>query len=242
MNQTLKKLKEIIKTKQTNLCIAADVNTKKELLKIANELGSYICILKTHIDIVEDFDTELITELQRLSEKHNFLLFEDRKFADIGNTVKHQYQNGIYNIADWAHITNCHIIPGPGIIKGLKEIGLRKNRGLLLLAQMSSKDNLLDDEYTKKCIKMAKEHSDFVIGFIAQEKLIDDENFITMTPGVKIASGTDDLGQQYNTPKKVIGDKKSDIIIVGRGIHEADNPTEEAIKYRDAGWQAYTKK
>jgi len=238
MNPALKKLKEIMKEKETNLCIAADVNTKKELLKIADELGPYICVLKTHIDIIEDFDTELITELQRLSEKHNFLLFEDRKFADIGNTVKHQYQNGIYHIADWAHITNCHIIPGPGIIEGLKEIGLHKNRGLLLLAQMSSKDNLLNAEYTQKTIEMAKEHSNFVIGFIAQEKLVDNENFITITPGVKMAKGGDDLGQQYNTPEKVIGEKKSDIIIVGRGIYEAENPIEEAKKYQKAGWEA----
>ena len=109
MNEITKKLKQIMEEKQTNLCIAADVITKKELLKIADELGPYICVLKTHIDILLDFDIEVITELQRLSEKHDFLLFEDRKFADIGNTVKHQYQNGIYNIADWAHIINCHI-------------------------------------------------------------------------------------------------------------------------------------
>lgn len=225
--------------KQTNLCIAADVITKHELLTIADELGPEICVLKTHIDIIENFDDDLVIELQRLSEKHNFLLFEDRKFADIGNTVKHQYQNGIYHIADWSHLTNCHTVPGPGIIDGLKEVGLHKGRGLLLLAEMSSKGSLATGTYTEETLKMAETHKDFVIGFITQRQLLDDPCFINLTPGVNLAIEGDKLGQQYNTPEIVIGEKKSDIIIVGRGIYGSPNPMVEAKKYRHAGWQAY---
>ena len=238
-NPTAKKLLQLMDQKQTNLAIAADVITKKELLEIADTLGPEICILKTHIDIVEDFDEDLIIRLQRLSEQHNFLLFEDRKFADIGNTVIHQYENGIYHIADWAHITNAHTVPGPGIIEGLKQVGLRKGRGLLLLAEMSSKGTLAQGEYTQKTLKMAQANKDFVIGFITMKKLLDDPCFINMTPGVKLAEGGDSMGQQYNTPENVIAKNGSDIIIVGRGIYEAQDPVADAKKSRDAGWKVY---
>ncbi|HBU06982.1 MAG TPA: orotidine-5'-phosphate decarboxylase [Candidatus Magasanikbacteria bacterium] len=241
-NPTAKKLFKIMETKQTNLAIAADVVTKEKLLKIAEELGPEICVLKTHIDIIEDFDADLIIQLQRLAEEHNFLIFEDRKFADIGNTVKYQYQNGIYNIADWSHITNAHTVPGPGIIQGLKEIGLPKGRGLLLLAEMSSKGTLAKGTYTEETLKMAEENKDFVIGFITMKKLLDNPCFVNMTPGVQLAQGGDTLGQQYNTPEKVIKKNNSDVIIVGRGIYEAENPLTEAKKYREAGWQAYQEK
>ncbi len=239
VNQTAKQLLQLMDDKQTNLALAADVTTKKELLQIASELGPHICVLKTHIDIIEDFDTELITELQRLSEKHDFLIFEDRKFADIGNTVKEQYQGGIYHIVDWAHITNAHTVPGPGIIQGLKEIGMFKNRGLLLLAEMSSQGTLAQGEYTQKTVQMALDNKDFVIGFITMSQLIDEPFFINFTPGVQIAKAADSLGQQYNTPANVIGKQKSDIIIVGRGIYAAPDPIAEANKYREAGWQSY---
>ncbi|PIT87466.1 MAG: orotidine-5'-phosphate decarboxylase [Candidatus Magasanikbacteria bacterium CG10_big_fil_rev_8_21_14_0_10_40_10] len=241
-NQTAKKLLNLMESKQTNLSIAADVTTKAELIKIANELGPEICLLKTHIDIVEDFDTDLVVQLQRLSEQHNFLLFEDHKFADIGNTVKHQYQDGIYHIADWADIINAHTVSGPGIIDGLREVGLPKGRALLLLAEMSSQGNLATGEYTAQTLKMAQTNKDFVIGFITMRKLLADPTFINMTPGVKLASGGDSLGQQYNTPHKVIVEQNSDIIIVGRGIYQADDPVAEAKKYRSAGWEAYQKR
>lgn len=238
-NQTAKKLLNIIEEKKTNLSIAADMTSGEQILSVLDKIGPEICMAKMHIDIVTDFSEEFINKLVELKEKHNFLIFEDRKFADIGNTVKMQYSQGIYHIVDWADIVNAHSVPGPGIIDGLREVGEPKGRGLVMLAEMSPEGNLATGEYTEKTLKMAEENSDFVIGFITMKKLLDNSSFINMTPGVKLVEGGDNLGQQYNTPEKVIKDQGSDIIIVGRGIYEADDPVSEAKKYKEAGWKAY---
>lgn len=237
-NPTAKELFRVMEKKQSNLCVAADVGTKDELLRLAEQVGPHICMLKTHIDVIHDFDTDLVIHLKRLSEQYNFLLFEDRKFADIGNTVKLQFEQGIYHISDWADIVNCYIFPGPGVIEALKEVADGKGQGLLLIAQMSSKDNLLDQDHARKAVAMAESHKDFVIGFIAQERLTENPALITMTPGVKLTEGNDTLGQQYNTPASVVA-KGTDVIIVGRGIRAANDPATAAKTYQTAGWEAY---
>ncbi|MFH0819163.1 MAG: orotidine-5'-phosphate decarboxylase [Patescibacteria group bacterium] len=237
-NPTAQKLLELMLEKQTNLSIAADLTSGAEILDLLDKIGSEICVAKMHIDVLTDFSNDFINKLVELKEKHNFLIFEDRKFADIGNTVKMQYAQGIYHIVDWADITNAHTVPGPGIIEGLKEVGLPKGRGLLLLAEMTPEGTLAKGEYTQASIKMAQEHDDFVFGFITTKQLVDDPKFINFTPGVKFGGGGDGLKQQYNTPENAIS-SGSDVLIVGRGIYEAHNPAEEAKKYREEAWKAY---
>lgn len=229
----------IMEEKRSNLSFNPDVTTKAELLRLADLVGPEICLLKTHMDMIRDFDKDLIVQLEALAKKHRFLIFEDRKFADIGNTVAHQYAHGVHTISDWAHITNAHMVPGPGIIEGLKKVGLPKKRGLLLLAEMSSEGTLATGGYTDETVKNALKHKDFVIGFVAMRRLTDDPAMIHLTPGVQLQESSDGMGQQFKTPKFVIEQQKSDIIQVGRGIYAAADPVSEARKYREAGWASY---
>ncbi len=78
-------LLSLISIKRSNLCVSADVHRTYELLKLAEEVGDYICVFKTHADIIDDFSERTIKGLQEISRRKNFLLFEDRKLGDIGS-------------------------------------------------------------------------------------------------------------------------------------------------------------
>ncbi|KAF4126404.1 uridine monophosphate synthetase [Geosmithia morbida] len=382
---------KLMDLKASNLCLSADVPTARELLYLADKIGPSIVVLKTHHDMVAgwDYDQETGTgaKLSALARRHGFLIFEDRKFGDIGNTVELQYTSGSARIIDWAHITNVNMVPGkasvtslanaaarwleripyqvktsvtvgtprmegeefddeegdsnnnnnnnnnsnkderdgkndkddchlqspdnnsnilqfngdgngkqpqPGegrkgsivsittltqqyepahsprlhqaiseeegaLLHGIEEAPL--NRGLLILAQMSSKGNFMNAEYTQACVEAAREHKDFVMGFVSQEALntLPEDDFIHMTPGCQLPPEHDEdgnpdegqqqqqamgdgKGQQYNTPGKLIGICGADIAIVGRGIIKAGDPEHEADRYRSAAWKAYTER
>lgn len=241
-NPVSRELFLIMEEKRSNLAVAVDVTTKEELLHFARTLGPYICVLKTHIDMIRDFDLHLLLELQEIAKKYRFLIFEDRKFADIGKTVQEQYEGGIYKIANWSHMVTAHSVPGTGIVEGLRKIGLRQGKALLLLAEMSSEGSLATGSYTEATIRMARTYSDFVIGFIAQRRLVSEPYFVHMTPGVNISASGDDLRQQYNHPDFAIGTQGSDVIIVGRGILQAQDPAEAAKLYQETGWNAYLRR
>ncbi|KAJ4306693.1 orotidine 5'-phosphate decarboxylase [Collariella sp. IMI 366227] len=342
--------------KASNLCLSADVTTARELLALADKVGPSIVVLKTHYDLISGWDynpqTGTGARLAALARKHGFLIFEDRKFVDIGKTVQMQYTAGTARIIDWAHITNAAIDAGKDMVRAMAEAAAKwkerinyevktsvtvgtpvsdrfeefedieeqtvqtdekgepyrldsldqyprdsrdidgrkgsivsvttvtqsfepadsprlaktnergddlvfagieeppMDRGLLLLAQMSTKGCLMSKEYTQACVEAARDHKSFVMGYVAQSNLntLPDDDFIHMTPGCKLPPAGeeenghiegDGLGQQYNTPSKLINICGTDIVIVGRGIITAGDPPSEAERYRRKAWKAY---
>lgn len=231
--------------KKSNLILSLDVTTKKAFFDLLEPLAGQIAMVKTHVDILEDFDEGFVRRLRKLARDEHFLIFEDRKFADIGNTVRHQFRDGLYHIADWADCVTVHPLPGPGILSGLFE-GLHRPVAAFILAAMSARGTLISDNYTRRAIEMGREHRQWVAGFIGfgREKAhierlrakMPSDSFMLM-PGVNLRQKGDGLGQQYVSAAEAVAGG-ADFIIVGRGILRAEEPPAEARAYREQAWRA----
>ncbi|KAH8600289.1 Orotidine 5'-phosphate decarboxylase domain-containing protein [Bisporella sp. PMI_857] len=321
-------LLRLMSIKKSNLCLSADVSTTNQLLYLADTIGPFIVVLKTHYDLINNWDYNPSTgtgaKLARLARRHGFLIFEDRKFGDIGNTVQLQYTEGSARIIEWSHITNVeerkryevktdisvgtprpesvesdddessintpipeengldaykgsrdgrkasivsittnfsqHFEPANSprnweaigeeevLYPGIEEAPLE--RGLLILAQMSSVGNFMTGDYTESVCREREGAYRIRDGFRKSGELERGRrrSVLSMTPGCQLPPEEaddeadiegDGKGQQYNTPKKLVGALGNDVVIVGRGIIKAANPRAEAERYRRSAWAAY---
>lgn len=230
-HSSAQRLLELAIEKKSNLIASADVITTPELLQFAEQVGPHIVALKTHMDIITDFDFEkTILPLQALAKKHQFLLMEDRKFADIGNTQELQYSYGIYRISFWADLITSHMIGGA------TSLDYFLNSGVIAILEMSSKGALTDVHYREQALKVAQTHHN-VVGGVAQSAL--PEDLLLFTPGINLEDKGDAKGQQYNTPDYAFEQLHTDFIIVGRGIYKAEDAEKAALNYKIKGWEAY---
>jgi len=178
-----------------------------------------------------DFDAdETILKLKDIATKHNFLLMEDRKFADIGNTQELQFAYGTFKISNWADLVTAQVIAG------YDSLDCFRNVGVVAILGMSSKGTLTDQNYQDEATKIAVAHPN-VFGGVSQRKIPNE--LLLFTPGININTAGDGKGQQYNTPEHAFRNLKTDFIIVGRGIYKADDAEMAALHYKIAGWKAY---
>lgn len=195
-NPLIDKLLNIKHEKQSSIIASLDCDNVYEVMEM---VGPYVCAVKLHGDIFETLD---IAKINELKHKYNFLVIEDRKFSDIPYICLKQLKL----IKRYADIVTVHGICGELLIKTLSD-----EIGVIVVCNMSLKDNLMDRVYQNKVL-------DFdiinLVGYVSQYKI---DNYLTFTPGIHVDKQNDDLNQQYNLPSN-----ECDFHIVGRGLYEGD--------------------
>jgi orotidine 5'-phosphate decarboxylase subfamily 1/orotate phosphoribosyltransferase len=228
-NKFQRSLYEICQSKKTNICASLDLTNPIELLNILNIIGDMICSVKLHFDIINftyQMPLELfVSKLKALKETKNFMVIEDRKFADIPYIVSKQFDK----LSDCIDMITTHGICG----KTLLDILDKKNVGIILIHSMSVQNNLIDKVYSMNVLDIGKNYEN-VVGYVTQEGFVS-SHFI-FSPGIALSeqsSSTDNMGQVYRPVESV----KADIYIVGRSLYESKNILQTMKAFQEIGYE-----
>jgi uridine monophosphate synthetase len=209
--------------KKTNLILSADITDIEKFKKTIIECGEHIFALKIHLDIFPETEREDIRNfIIKQKKEDNFLIIEDRKFSDICKTNIQQMK--ALKIKTYADIVICHGVAGFEFIKHC-------SLPVLVVAQLSCKNNLINTEYTKQCVFEASKNKN-IIGFISQENL-GYNKCIYCKPGIRLDKIKDDYDQTYTGITDGI-----DFYIVGRGITNFKNQNEMTKYYKETLWKS----
>ena len=245
----LQRIRDTIRRKKSNLVLSLDVTDQQSFFAILEACAPALCMVKTHADIMHGDLNAFCRRLRRTAEQADLVILEDRKFADIGSTVQKQFRGGPARIAEWADLVTVHMIAGEAILDGLlpdSAGAAGAECGALLLARMSSRGNLISQEYTRRVFEIGGRRRHQVAGYIghaedhaalrALKRQIPPGQLL-LVPGVHLSAQGDELGQQYLDVNSAVRGG-ADAIIVGRGIYQEQDPAAAAQSYRSAAWSA----
>ena len=200
----------LLKCMKKNIIWAADVPSMKILFEQLDIYGPKISVLKLHIDTFNDFTQENLLKLVDYKKKYDLILWEDRKFADIGNIMIKQIKNSIYYYLDWVDIFSIHCITGYDSLNAtMNEFPKLK---WIIIGQLSSSENLIDKEYTNSC-KEIYDNIPNIVGIVCQEYL--GPEYVHIVPGISKHIESDNQGQQYSSTEQK---SFADFFVVGRSI------------------------
>jgi len=228
--------------KRSNLCVAANFSSIQETVEFIDQVGKYICILKTQCERFKGDPEENLRILYNKKREHKFLLFEDRKFYDGMETIKSIYAEKYVKYVDLVTVVP---ICGDGVFKAIEsavsEVDLPEDehRGCLAVCEVSF-DGFIPVDPTK-LLEVAERNSKICVGIIAQKlRIPNGRQMIKATPGVHISETKDGQNQKWKHPVEVISDG-ADIVIVGRGIVGAPRDDIGRITqlYKEVAYKAY---
>ncbi|MBN9228213.1 MULTISPECIES: orotidine-5'-phosphate decarboxylase [Legionella] len=214
------------------LIVALDFDSEHDALSLIDKLDPRSCALKVGSELFTLFGTHLVKQLVQ----KQFKVFLDLKFHDIPNTVAKACMAGA-ELGVW--MMNVHASGGMAMMqaarKAIDAYGAARPILIAVTVLTSFNQNELTsigintpivDHVNKLAILTKESGLDGVVCSAQEVNVIKREcgnQFITVTPGIRLTSDSKDDQSRVLTPKQAIAEG-SDYLVIGRPITQASNP------------------
>jgi len=223
-------------TKTSPLIVALDYNNPKDAMALAAELKGQPIWFKIGLELMMNGGIDLA---KQLTEQGNNV-FLDGKFMDIPNTVAGAVR-GVTSMG--VKMLNVHALGGTRMMRAAKEASIEQAEKLgitqplviavTILTSVAEEElkelGFKNDKVSEQVVllaKLAKEAGlDGVVSSVHEAKMIREacgEDFVIVTPGIRLDDSTSDDQRRIATPKLAIEEGASHIV-VGRPITKAED-------------------
>ena len=213
------------------LCVALDMPTFELNIDLAKKLRDKDIWLKVGLRSYIRDGEKIVKELKELNP--NFKIFLDLKIYDIPNTMADAAES-MSNLG--VDMFNVHASSGKIAMREVAQrlSNTKKPPLVLAVTALTSFDEenfrkIYDKSIEEKATQFAKDAYESGLNGVvcsAHEsrliKMNTDENFITLTPGIRLNETNDD--QKRVATVEFAKEEKSNFIVVGRPIYNSKNP------------------
>lgn len=215
----------------SKVIIALDFSERQQVLDLVSRLDPQECRLKVGKELFTSYGPQIVRDLQALG----FEIFLDLKFHDIPNTV-YKAIRAAADLGVW--MVNVHASGGRTMLTQARQaINDSQNKPLLIavtiLTSLSASE-VAEIGYgqdvanqVKHLARLSYECGLDGVVCSAQEaniiKSVTAPEFLTVTPGIRLADATKDDQTRVMTPEAAVANG-ADYLVIGRPITQADNP------------------
>lgn len=219
------------------LIIALDFDNQNKALELVEKLNPATCSLKIGSEMFTLYGPSFVKQLI----KQNFKVFLDLKFHDIPNTVANACKAAA-DLGVW--MMNVHASGGMQMMEAAYHAiqGFGSDRPLLIAVTVltSFSDDALSSiginhsslTHVSQLALLAKNSGlDGVVSSAHEVKKIKEQcgsDFITVTPGIRLAHDCNDDQYRIMTPQLALSEG-TDYLVIGRSITRSSNPSETIL-------------
>lgn len=212
------------------IIVALDFPNADSALRLVDQLDPALCRLKVGKELFTSAGPELVRRLVA----SNFDVFLDLKFHDIPNTVAHACAAAA-DLGVW--MMNVHALGGPAMLDAARLALSDKDAPLLIAVTLLTSSGPRELEVLgirespvelvqRLAAITAHAGLDGVVCSAQEAEMLNQqqgEDFILVTPGIRLASSIKDDQLRVMTPLQAIS-QGAHYLVIGRPVTQADDP------------------